>query len=237
MINESKSPFIDALVAKFGKHMVYFDNDNTYKINLSDLQFIQKCANEYIFNNKLKLRPIELLDHVYVANVGDALGRYNYHDNEKHDDQHYIIDLVFDHDYLTTIQLNKTKLSKDVNLMFIVNILVHEMIHQYDIECADYLHNKFMCHINRVKHIVHGNTFAKMMNEINTQHGLNINPVGFSIEHECEQSLQNLQQFDGVSVITKIKEDEYHELIKTIPDSMFEQTIRHEDGSYSCYVV
>jgi len=37
MINESKSPFIDALVAKFGKHMVYFDNDNTYKINLSDL--------------------------------------------------------------------------------------------------------------------------------------------------------------------------------------------------------
>jgi len=31
------------------------------------------------------------------------------------------------------------------------------------------------------------------MNEINTQHGLNINPVGSSIEHECELSIQKLQ--------------------------------------------
>jgi len=76
------------------------------------------------------LRPIELLDHIYVANVGDAIGRFNHHYIEKYDDSHqYIVDLILDSTYLHTIQLNKTKLSKDVNLMFIANVLVHEMIH------------------------------------------------------------------------------------------------------------
>lgn len=232
IINESsKSNFIHELINIFGESKIYSDFNSTYSVNMSECELIRDLASKFIFTNQLKTRQIEFLNEI-PSPQGDALGRYLYNFKPHFDRQKYVDGLILidEPTNMPKIQLNIKKLSQPINIIFVVNLIVHEMIHQFTVECGNYLTEKFLSMINKKKFNAHTHEFIKMMNDINDNHGLNINIVGTSIDAECQLSLEKIRKFDGF--ISSMNETDF---INTISDynDQFSEFYENPDGSYT----
>lgn len=158
----------DKLLVEFGDNI--YSKKYNYELNMKDLLVIQRILSQELFDKKLDLLPISIISEDYAKMQND-----------------YPFKGRIGHDFISTdgkslkimpIEIQIVSYGKHDNLMKIVEVVAHELIHQYD-----YLYGqaKFLLPIEKHmkamgiafdKYDVHGMYFKNQMNRINKQFDL-----------------------------------------------------------------
>ena len=221
---ENKSPFIDDLVTEFSYDVVF--NNKKIGIYLWVIKSIQRVANNTIFSGKLTNTDIiEDRKSEHTSSTAPiTFGYITYTDPETQktvllsepgvdsDRNHYNPPMIY---------VNSSFLGKEMTLIELASIVVHEMIHQFIVENAtgDKLDNIANdADVNGG----HDEEFTEMMNDINSKHGLNVAVQG-SASYE-KDSLIALSKFAGNDYEVNEGDGSKNELFRIV---------RSKDGYYT----
>ena len=192
---------------EFGNKL--YSNKFDYNVEIEDLKKIFILANKWFFQNKLDINKLEFIIIKNLSNHKEKgtflLGEDNYH---KH-------------------KLGIIKYDKD-NLFQIINVVIHEMIHFYDLEYGDLKDKATEYYVNNIhtnqyvgNYDVHGKYFQKWCDKIN-KHGFevkktyNINKDKLAMKKILEKHRETHDFFDNK---TK-NDDQKYQQIKAFYDSL-----------------
>lgn len=205
IIEESKSIFIDKLIAKFGYDTIYSTSAKTFVLaNDQMLKDIYYIANKVIFSNKLPLLDIMIsakcksyefgkLHYTYV--ISEATKRCLIYDQKYsyYEDDGTLIECKPPY-----LMFNADSLSKSMPLIIIVNVVLHEMIHIYNLFCGKTLKKIYIEKTRgKPKYDSHDIDFIKMMSDINIAHGTNILTT-FNMKRDLIPSIKRIHKFDNI---------------------------------------
>lgn len=219
MMLEKTSPLLQHLKNTYGKNCL--TNDEMHYIQLSNKLVIDiyDCINTFAFNNKMKMPSISSCDEFIGTN---HIAGYKYCFFRHMNENKYT--LVTEPCYINgkialppCIHFNP-QIGK-MPLMFFVNILAHEMIHQFNLEHENTLELRFQCQQQNKKYDPHCKIFLDHMKRINDVYGLNIKVFGGNMKDEFNDASLNIKNFD----LNEAKEVEGVEL--------FDQPIKVDVGS------
>ena len=113
-----------------------------------------------------------------------------------------IVDRVHDVTYYPpAFHFFKEKFDRPFPLSFYVNVMVHEMIHQYLSLHGKVLEKAYDDEIlHRVKYDQHDKEFTTVMDELNSTNGLNIETETKSIFKSAKMSVKTICEFDQVPI-------------------------------------
>lgn len=90
--------------------------------------------------------------------------------------------------------------------MYIVNLMAHEMIHQYDVENGAALDEMLSAQNSGNSYNPHGTVFQKFMNDANKFFGLSIGTTSAGIEIEQMRAAKAAREMNGL----KVQDGEYN---------------------------
>ena len=139
------NPILDDLISLFSYDAVFAPKNETINLNIQNIVNIYNILNKHIFSSSLKILPMQFANEFIGTN---HLAGYNYRFVLLKDANAYT--LVTKPTRIPSgkilmppsILLNPC-LSSGITLMLVVNSLVHEMIHQDDVENGTLLQRRY----------------------------------------------------------------------------------------------
>lgn len=201
-ILENTSPLIDALTEEFGYDVVF--GRQCVIPSLKIIEKIYHLVNMYAFDSKLVPCPIEN-DIFGKCALDNAIMEYYdvlYTDSKENPTKYILLTQMGQDEsgkvyYPPRIFVANKTLNEKMQLMSLVSVVAHEMIHQYVIEIGDGIQKQFEAdYITHIPYDEHKNEFAIWMDRINSKHGLNICKVGSKITYD-KDSIDALKKFAG----------------------------------------
>lgn len=187
-ILENKSPLLDDLVDNFGYGAVF--NSIPMPMTLKTYEKLFDKANLHVFSERLVKWPFVIDDQEcdasnalcgYVNSLISNVEKQRYNvvtkdcivDGELYKSPHYAFKtaIVDGHSYA---------------LMMTMSLLVHEMIHQFNYECEDEGVVQWLDAAYGRTYDMHGKNFMKMMDKVNTEHGLSVSKTGIGSLKQLE---------------------------------------------------
>lgn len=137
-MNESKSTLLDAFAQKFGEDVVFSSNGNEKILpSLKMIEDIYGIANEVLFDSKLIHREFK------VTGITEKLKFASYvFANAKKNGKPTFVDHIFYASngkifYPPYFEVSSLLFHFKMPFNYLASIVVHEMIHQYNIEIGD----------------------------------------------------------------------------------------------------
>lgn len=212
------NPLIDDLVREFSYEDVFAPNDEKTIIHHDDVINLYNILNKHLFSLALKQPHIEFTDDYIGTN---HIAGYNYKFVQFKDANTYtlVTRLMRIPNGVILIPpriLLNPILSHGIALMFCVNALAHEMIHQDDVENGTLLQRKYDSKMKGEKDFnSHKGYFEKFANEINMKFNLNVKPEGSNVDDETTASIAAVRKAlleDEHSKAKMLNELEYSKL-------------------------
>lgn len=195
---------IDALIAEFGEDVVLSTKFN-YTLTQQDLKKIYDILNLHLFSGRIDLLPVvlwpmnKLVDKLnYHAKMSGenneeiknirCLGVHSSICTEIYNDNHEIIDVKIRDHYLI---INSSEIANSI-FIFIVAVICHEMIHVYDHQTSNEIHDMVLEweKYHKKEPAVHDTRiFKDKMKEAN-DNGINVVPVLSSDETHKVDNIQ-----------------------------------------------
>lgn len=234
---ESRSPLLNDLANVFSYDMVY----NGYKRNdrpnptLDTCQTIYRILNKWMFGNRLR-------DSILINVINSGRNQLQYAANYEFmysafQNRRGTVKLFLineQHGIDPTNPCLNIVINGRPTLMYITNLLAHEMIHQYDIENANGLDKMLECIMNKTEYNPHGDVFCRFMNDSNDYFGLNIQKTATNVEVDQQKATVAARktnddfsgrEFEDIQDIQMLNE------YQPIDDDAFEISINSEDYS------
>ena len=230
VLDESKSPLLDDLVAEFGEDTVLSRGlHDKIRLTESIVDKTYNVVNKWLFGNKLHAPEIDIEEsREYFSAGAHHLASYSFECFSMNGKLVLLTRRVRTPDgvvhkpprILIPVMLIQTKMP----YMFFANIIAHEMIHQFDVELGNELQKMQEDEEAGKPHDPHGEVFQKFMNDANQEFGMNIKISVDNMGSEFMQSVmaakKKLEEDEGF-----IKSDD-----KVLTDSEFLTTIDKGNG-------
>lgn len=203
---------IDALIAEFGKDVVLSTKFN-YTLTQQDLKKIFKILNFHLFDNKIKFLPVVLWPMEKLVDKLNYHAKMSSDENKEvkklkcvgvhtaicipiNNDNDELIDIKFRDEYLI---INSSEVRRDM-FIFDVAIICHEMIHTYDYQHSNEIHDIELDWEKNGKCIPdfhNTKIFNSKMNEA-VQNGINVVKKLSADESHIEDNIQARYVLKGV---------------------------------------
>lgn len=188
---ESRSPLLNDLVDAFSYNMVYngYVRNDRPNPTSNTCQTIYRILNKWMFGNRLRDSiSINVINSgrnqlQYAANYQFM---YSAFQNRLGNVKLFLVNEQYEID--PTNPCLNIVINGRPTLMYIANLLAHEMIHQYDIENANGLDKMLECIMNKTEYNPHGDVFCKFMNDANNYFGLTVSKNANNIEVDQQKA-------------------------------------------------
>ena len=215
LMNENE--VLNQLEGKFNN--IIYSNQYNYKLNIDDLNFIQSILVKKLFDKVLERLPISIVSASYMKSQSKMQFKGRIQHSYRIIESNKII--------IIPEQIQVVTFDGKDNLMKIVSVIAHELIHQYD-----YLYGNasIIMPIEKQMEIagikvkdpydVHGNFFNYHMNRINDEFDLNV-----EISYD-ETNMKNIKRKNPIPVVDNTtmsesdsRKNDYIELAKYLSTS------------------
>ena len=191
------NPLLKDLVKEFSYETVFAPNKETVKLEKSDIELIYDLLNKHLFNSALKM-PSIIISNAYSKT--NHIAGYSFRNVLFKGDNTYTLvtkevktpkgKILFP----PQILINQDITKQGLPLIFFVNVLAHEMIHQDDVENGTYLKRLYEDKTNKRTFDGHKGYFETMANTINDKFNLNIEKSSSSLENSIDGSMKAIRK-------------------------------------------